>query len=1218
MLNTQMSANDKFGLGYGDYRYGSILSYENEVLQSVFMNKASDIEDTPVNDRYADGMYVVPPSMTGNYMPSGLNVEIDYSKFTYGPKQTSADESDSKPSEYASCESDSRNKAHLADYQEFKGGFVAFGGSNGRITSKGKIKTGIKESNTRPLVRPRQLFLPTTFWAEAVNTACYVLNRVLVTKPQNKTPYELLTSKQPIISYLRPFGCYVTIFNTVDQLGKFDGKYDLGFLVGYSLNSKAFRVYNLETKRVVENLHVNFLENKPNVTGKGHTWMFDLDYLTNSMNYEPVLVENQANKSAGPKEANNSVGLQANDDQGANSEEIDLNEEHFVLPIWSAYSTTVKISRYKIEKNIGFKTSSIPLSTASPSRAFNDGELSYPDPSKYAFPDDLPMPHPEDIYGNPNLPFGKKAIATKWIYRNERNEMGVVVRNKARLVTQGHRQDEGIEYDEVFAPVARMEAIRIFLAFASYMGFIVYQIYIKSSFLYGTINEEVYMSQPPSFVDLKFPNKVYKVVKALYGLHQASKAWYATLSTFLKKSRYRRGVIDKTFFIKQDKKDIMLVQVYVDDIIFCSTKKSWCNEFEELIKNSVKTASTPIKTQKPLVKDEEVAGVDVTPKTLHLYAVKRIFRYLKGQPKLGLWYPKVSSFDLEAYSDIDYAGANLDRKSTTGEAEYVATTHCCGQVLWIQNQLLDYKFNFMNTRIYIDNESTICIVKNLVFHSKTKHIEIRHHFIRDAYEKKLIQVLKIHTDDNVADLLTKAFDVIRSVSLLSKKKKLSKKESVSKQGRKNAKSGPTKDDRAKLDTKLDEDIEYMDTDEAVNKGRQSTVDTARPNVSTARPDDDTARPDVSTARQELSNADRLARLILTLKPLLKIDPKKGKGVLEEPESAKKMTKSDFNDAQIARDEEIARQLEVKLQVEVERERQREEQASMNYIANLYDEVQARIDVDHELAVRWTHDEQEKYTVDERAKLLAEYFERRKKQLAEERAVAIRNKPPTKNQLRRLMMTYLKNMGKFTHSQLNKKSFEDIQGLYMKEQELIVDFVPIGSEEDERMIRDMNKKVEEESSDKEALKEKEDLKTKVENWQNSSKNLNRLLNTQISANDKFGHGYGDYRYGSYIPSGPDAEIDYSKFTYGPKQTSVDESDAKTSENTSCESDSSVETPTSMPTTVHNAPKIVYEPKVSTDSLIFEEYESDGDDDSVSNVQEDKEKPSFAFTVFVKHI
>ncbi|GJR16390.1 hypothetical protein Tco_0799042 [Tanacetum coccineum] len=180
------------------------------------------------------------------------------------------------------------------------------------------------------------------------------------------------------------------------------------------------------------------------------------------------------------------------------------------------------------------------------------------------------------------------------------------------------------------------------------------------------------------------------------------------------------------------------------------------------------------------------ARFQVTPKTSHLHAVKRIFRYLKGQPKLGLWYPRDSPFDLEAFSDSDYARASLDRKYTTGgcqslgkrliswqckkqtivansttEAEYVATANCYGQVLWIQNQMLDYGFNFMNTKIYIDNESTICIVKNLVFHSKTKHIEIRYHFIRDCYEKKLIQVIKIHIDYNVADLLTKAFNVSR-------------------------------------------------------------------------------------------------------------------------------------------------------------------------------------------------------------------------------------------------------------------------------------------------------------------------------------------------------------------------------------------------------------------------------------------------------------------------
>ncbi|GJU24336.1 putative ribonuclease H-like domain-containing protein [Tanacetum coccineum] len=406
-----------------------------------------------------------------------------------------------------------------------------------------------------------------------------------------------------------------------------------------------------------------------------------------------------------------------------------------------------------------------------------------------------------------DLPNGKRAIRTKWVFRNKKDKRGIVVRNKARLVAQGYTQEEGINYDEVFTPIARIEAIRLFLAYASYMGFIVYQMDVKSSFLYGTIEEEVYVCQPPGFENPYFPDKVYKVEKDLYGLHQALRAWYETLSTYLLENRFRRGTIDKTLFIKKDKSDILLLQVYVYDIIFGSTKKTLCLEFEQMMHKRFQmssmgeltfflgllTASTPIETNKELVKDEEAKAVHI-----HLYrsmiggslkyltASNLIIIYLKGQPKLRLWYPRDSPFDLEAFSDSDYARASLDRKSTiegcqflgkrliswqckkqtivansTTKAEYVDAANCCGQVLWIQNQMLDYGFNFMNTKIYIDNESTICIVKNLVFHSKTKHIEIKHHFIRDSYEKNLIQVIKVHTDHNVADLLTKAFDVSR-------------------------------------------------------------------------------------------------------------------------------------------------------------------------------------------------------------------------------------------------------------------------------------------------------------------------------------------------------------------------------------------------------------------------------------------------------------------------
>ncbi|GJY88763.1 putative ribonuclease H-like domain-containing protein [Tanacetum coccineum] len=291
-----------------------------------------------------------------------------------------------------------------------------------------------------------------------------------------------------------------------------------------------------------------------------------------------------------------------------------------------------------------------------------------------------------------NLPNGKRAIGTKWVFRNKKDERGIVMRNKARLVAQGYTQEEGINYDEMD---------------------------VKSAFLYGTIKEEVYVCQPPGFEDLHFPDKV-------------------------------RGAIDKTLFIKKDKGDILLVQVYVDDIIFGSTKKSLCDEFEglmhkrfqissigeltfflglqvqqkedgifisqdkyvaEILKKfdfaTVKTASTPMEPNKALVKDEEADNVDVhlyrsmigslmyltasrldimfvvcayarfqvTPKTLHLHAVKRIFRYSKGQPKLGLWRMSISWQEVDSWQCKKHTiVANF-----TTEAEYVAAAHCCGQ-----------------------------------------------------------------------------------------------------------------------------------------------------------------------------------------------------------------------------------------------------------------------------------------------------------------------------------------------------------------------------------------------------------------------------------------------------------------------------------------------------------------------------------------------------------
>ncbi|GKB81579.1 putative ribonuclease H-like domain-containing protein, partial [Tanacetum coccineum] len=278
--------------------------------------------------------------------------------------------------------------------------------------------------------------------------------------------------------------------------------------------------------------------------------------------------------------------------------------------------------------------------------------------------------------------------------RNKKDERG---RNKARLVAQGYTPEEGINYDKVFAPVARIEAIRLFLACASYKDFMVYQMDVKSAFLYRKIEEEVYVCQPPGFEDLDFPDRVYKVEKALYGLHQAPRAWYETLSSYLWTMSFKEGKLTRPYSSKDTKMSSMgeltfflgLQVQQKKDGIFISQDKY----VDEILKKfrfiEVKTTSTPIETQKPLLKDEDGEEVDV--------------------------YMYRSPFDLVAYTDSDYAGASLNRKSTTGrcqflgcklvswqckkhtmvansitEAEYVGTSSCSGQLLWIQNQLLDY------------------------------------------------------------------------------------------------------------------------------------------------------------------------------------------------------------------------------------------------------------------------------------------------------------------------------------------------------------------------------------------------------------------------------------------------------------------------------------------------------------------------------------------------
>ncbi|GJW96074.1 putative ribonuclease H-like domain-containing protein [Tanacetum coccineum] len=454
---------------------------------------------------------------------------------------------------------------------------------------------------------------------------------------------------------------------------------DEGYIVGYSASNKAYRVYNVPTKRVEETMNLRYLEEKPNVQGLGHEWYFDLDYLTDSLGYK----RDKANQSAGTHEAStNPAGTQ---DADSDSE---CDEQVIIIPSYPSHS----IQEAEPKDISGDEVDDSPLDSAEEifqkelarlkgqeQRATSDAKdteelqeraieprsvaQALEDPSWVdAMQEEMQQFKFQNVWVLVDLPEDKYAIGTKWILKNKRDARGIVVRNKARLVAQGHRQEEGIDYDEVFAPVARIEAIRLFLAFASYLGFMVYQMDIKSALLYGRIDEEVYVTQPKGFRNTQDPNKVYK-----------------------------------------HKRDIIPVQVYVDDIIFGIYKKAGAEEFDL---EYVRTATTPYEAPKPKSKNEPDSPVNV-----HLYRsmiVKKIFKYLKGQPRLGLWYPRELPFVLEAYSDSDYDGSNKDRKSTSGgcqflgrrliswqckkqtivatsstEAEYVAAANCCGQVVFI-------------------------------------------------------------------------------------------------------------------------------------------------------------------------------------------------------------------------------------------------------------------------------------------------------------------------------------------------------------------------------------------------------------------------------------------------------------------------------------------------------------------------------------------------------
>ncbi|GKA49346.1 putative ribonuclease H-like domain-containing protein [Tanacetum coccineum] len=500
----------------------------------------------------------------------------------------------------------------------------------------------------------------------------------------------------------------------------------------------AFSIATCKIKDSEENLHIRFSENTPNAVGSGPYWLFDIDALTRTMNYEPIFAGTQSNGFAGINQEKDDNVNSTNTVNAASTNEVnavgvktsielpvDLNMP--ALEDYNIFDSSRDDEDDVAEADIKNLDTTIQVSSIPTTRIHKDHPLEQIE----AIQEELLQFKLQEVWTLVDLPNRKMAISTKWGFRNKKDERGTIIRNKARLVAQRYTQVDGIDYDDVFSPVARIKAIRLFLAYASFKDFVVYQMDVKSAFLYGKIEEEVYVCQPPGFEDPDFLDRVYKVEKALYGLHQAPRAWYETLSTYLLDNEFQRGKIDKTLFIKRYKGDILLmssmgelifflgsqVQQKKDDIFICQDKY-----VDEILKKfgfiEVKTTSIPIETQKPLLKDEDGKEVDV-----HMYRsmIDSLMYLTSSRPDIMFavctyvrYQVNLKVSHLLAVKRIfsDYAGASLDRKSTIGgyqflrcrliswqckkqtvvansitEAEYVAASSCCGQAKTVNGEI---------------------------------------------------------------------------------------------------------------------------------------------------------------------------------------------------------------------------------------------------------------------------------------------------------------------------------------------------------------------------------------------------------------------------------------------------------------------------------------------------------------------------------------------------
>nr|GEU58384.1 copia protein [Tanacetum cinerariifolium] len=564
--------------------------------------------------------------------------------------------------------------------------------------------------------------------------------------------------------------------NYREDIGKLGAKGDIGFFIGYSVDSCAYRVYSRRIKKIIKTMNVTFDElsamafeqscSKPGVQSVTSGQISSRLDLT----YAPSTITTQQ-----PTEGELDLLFEAMyDDYIGGHPSATLRTQQGYQASFQPETVADNVPNAIFDAN----TFVNPFATLSTS-AVESSSSQHVDPSNMHT---FYQPYPHEFQWTKDHPL-----------------------EQSRLVVRGYRQEEGIDFEESFAPVARMEAIRIFLAYAAHKSFTVFQMDVKTAFLHGTLKEDVYVCQPEGFIDADHPSHVFKLKKALYGLKQAPRAWYDELSLFLLQNHFFKGTIDLTLFIRRFDNNI-LVSIYVLEILKKYGMES-CDSVGtpmeiryklDLYQNGTLVDATKYRSMIGALMYLTSSRPDIVhatclcaryqakPTEKHLKEVKRIFRYLRRTVNTGLWYTKDFGFELTGFLDADYAGCKDTFKSTSGgaqflgeklvswsskkqdytvlstaKAEYVSLSACCAQVLWMRTQLTDYGFNFNKIPIYCDSKSAIAISCNPVQHSRTKDIDVRYHFLKEHVEKGTIELYFVKTDYQLADIFTKALLVYR-------------------------------------------------------------------------------------------------------------------------------------------------------------------------------------------------------------------------------------------------------------------------------------------------------------------------------------------------------------------------------------------------------------------------------------------------------------------------